>query len=81
MAWPGEARPGLPLRLFIQAGWYPLCTRLGGSHQGVAQEFDQTSNGQEATIFGFKLQVSEQSIVEALTFPRKEKSGLRDNSL
>lgn len=41
--------------LFIQAGWYPLYTSLGGSHQGVAQEFAETFNGQEATIFGFKL--------------------------
>lgn len=58
-------------RLFIQASWYPLCTRLGDSHQGVAQEFAQTFNGKEATILGFQLQVSKQSIAEAFNLPQE----------
>lgn len=65
-----DANPGVR-RLFIRVGQYPLCTRLGGSYQGVAQEFYQTFNGQEATIFGFRLQVSEQSIAEAFNLPRE----------
>ena len=41
--------------LFMESGWYPLCTRLGSSHSGVAQEFANSFNGQEATVYGLTL--------------------------
>ena len=42
-------------RIFVQAGWYSLCSRLGSSHVGVAQEFANYFNAQEATVYGLKL--------------------------
>ena len=42
-------------KLFVQAGWYSLCSRLGSSHVGVAQEFANYFNAQEATVYGLKL--------------------------
>ena len=56
-------------RFFVQARWYSLCLRMRSSHLGVAQEFENCFNGQEATIYGLKLQVSKDSIVEELNLP------------
>lgn len=57
--------------LFMHSGWYPLCTRLGSSNSGVAQEFANYFNGQEATVYGLTLHVSEDSIVEAFNLPKE----------
>ena len=57
--------------LVIQSGWYSLCTRLGSSHSGVAQEFANSFNAQEGTVYGLTLQVSEDSIVEAFNLPHE----------
>ena len=58
-------------RLFVQEGWYSFCTRLGSSHLGVAQEFVNSFNGQEAIVDGLTLQVSADSIAEAFNLPQE----------
>ena len=58
-------------RFFVHAGWYPLCSILGSSHLSVANEFSLSLNGQEENIYGLRLQVSVESIVEAFNLPQE----------
>ena len=65
-----DANPNVR-RLFFQVGWYPLCSRLGSSHLGVAKEFSLSFNGQEANFCGLILQVSAESIAKVFNLPRE----------
>jgi len=59
-----ESKPAVH-SVFEEALWYPYCTRLEGSHFGMAKAFAQSFDGKRENIAGLRIQVTEDSIRKA----------------
>jgi hypothetical protein len=58
-------------QMFKEAGCYRYCEKLQGYHQGVAEAFAQSFDGEKVTLGPMVMQIDEASVAATTKMPRQ----------
>lgn len=67
--------------LFRAAGWYNFVTKLNGENYGLSKTFALSFNGVQVQLGDLRLEVTKQSIIEALSLPQTKERWYKGQAL